>query len=295
MLRIISILLDILSGLFAILAPIAVVHWILGAFEIQAMAGVIGFFTGIFKPFNYVIDAIMPFELPMINYQGRVIPITQGILGFILTLCFFFCALGANVLRVLDKQMSVTTDIVRSKQRMRELEMARKETNRQVSQTNRVLVYLLFPFDNQRSAGNFFLGFKKYQGRQLSTRTEGWLLEFDDVELALLYATETAEKLLQYYGSLRPMDPQPPFHMSVHAVRPGGDFTFPGLEKCQLLIRYSGDNQIIFSQQVLELLRVNALAGNYKYQSLGFYDFPSDKNQEIFVLFYKKPEQKVYY
>ncbi len=294
MLRLISILLDILSGLFAILAPIAVIHWIAGAFELQAIAGVAEFFSAIFWPFNTLVNTVAP-NLPMIDYQGRQIPISQGIVAFLLTICFFSCAIAANLLRALDKKMTVTTDIIRSQHRMQQLESVRREQARQTIATNRILIYLIFPFDSQKNASTFFLGFKKYGGRQLPTRTEGMLIEFGDVQSAMGYARDTAEKLLAFYGTLRPMDPQPPFHMSIHAVRPDPEDTFPGLERCQLLIRYAGENQIIFSQQVLELLQVHSLTANYRYQTMGYYDFPSVPNQEVFMLFYKKPEQRVYY
>ena len=306
-----AVMLDVISGLFSVLAPLTVLHWILGIFDIDAIAGIMTVFDFLFAPFNLAIDTLAsPFGgLPQIDYNDKKISITQGLLAVFFTFIFISLAFSAHLIRVLDKRLTLEKDISESKHRMAINEAQRTQAAQKVAASSRFLVYLIFPLSEYQKGASIFSSFKQTGGKPIqvtptkpkddSPQPEYAVLAFDHPLQALSYAITCAEQLTGYYATLRPMDPQPPFNMAIHAIEPNGQHTHSGFIMCEQLMRYSGDNQIIFSETVLEWLRINDKIDNYTYQSLGFYTLEAlgadSAKQEIFRLFYKRPEQQVYY
>ncbi len=307
MLKVFAIILDIISGIFSLLAPVAVIHWLLGIFEIAAIAPVLEFIGLLFMPLNGIVEAITPFDLPEIDYQDKKIPITQGISAFVLTSFFFVFSFMAHGVRVADKKIELETALANTKKRANEKQALLDTQSKNTISACRLLIYLILPSSTEQNASGFFMTFKDYGGRQVeipkspddamepSDRENGILIVFEDALQGLSYGMRAAEKLAVYYASLRPMDPQPPFYMAFHTVEPTNEALVHGLKKSKTILRYAGDNQIVCSQQLLELLKERSKIGNYSYRSLGYYDFESEKSQEIFRLFYDLPEQKVFY
>ncbi len=301
MLKVLAVILDIVGGLFSLLAPVAVVHWMLGFFDIDAIAGVMGLLDGAFSPLNYAIEWIVPLELPEIDYGGKKTPITQGLLAFVFTLFFLILAGAAYLVRMLDKKIELETAIQRTKKRAKEREEVSTIKSQNTISASRLLIYLKFAMESERNVSSFLQTFKDYGGREerLSEtdklEADETLIVFDDALQGLSYAMQTGEKVMAYYTSLRPMDPQPPFYMTLHTVESTHEALIKGINKEKAMIRYAGDNQIVFSQQLLDLLTERSKVGNYHYQSLGYYNFEGESSQELFRLFYKEPSQNPFY
>jgi hypothetical protein len=99
---------------------------------------------------------------------------------------------------------------------------------------------------------------------------------------------EASQAILSYYATLRPIDPQPPFHIALHAL--SADLpTDEGVALTRNLVRYSGPNQILCSQDVKTLLELNGLSLLYGYQSVGLYSTRGTRSMEMFRLSFIKP------
>ncbi|MBK8189740.1 MAG: hypothetical protein IPK79_04755 [Vampirovibrionales bacterium] len=287
MLKVLALFLDLLSVLFALLAPVAIVHWLLSIIGVPQLTGFIDALRVVFDPMNALIDSALGGHVPHIAYQGRDITVTQGILGFILTLVFFLLAGLATATRSMDKKLAVARDLSRSKARAEQLAAVRDVQDRKTSNATSILVEILYPFEQTAEGAARFQGFSEYGGRLVSSRPEAWVLMFNSPDDALQFVVSAAKSLRQYYATLRPMDPQPPFRIALHATEPSDTATREGVGYLHLILRYAADHQVVFSQELRDLMAIRPPKTDYDIQSIGMFDLGQAAHQEIFRLFYQ--------
>lgn len=280
MLRLLATLLDLLSGLLAIVAPIAVVHWLVGSLHIEALQGLVDFVGAFFNPFNDILKYLIPFNMPTIQWQGSEVELVQPILAFLITLGFFGTALAANTLRSLENQL-----VFSSAQRdFRQSTVKPVEQPVQHLQKSQLLVYILFPFDNQRAVTSYFSQYQTFRGIRKRIRSEGWLIQFDDSVQGLRYLQECMNKINRYYQTLDASEPRPPFQIAIHSLAAGDTNLFPALELCQLMIRYAGDNQIVTSEQVKQAAQTASSFVSVRLSSIGLYQLKQNQTEELYQL-----------
>ncbi len=279
MLRFVATIMDLISGLLAILAPIALIHWVVGALHIDAISGLVGIFDLFFNPFNDVLKFLIPFNLPTLSFKGNDVTLYQPILAFIITLCFFGSAVIANTIRSMDGRTMLATNNIQYKE-----VSGASPANIQSTKNYQLLVYLLFPFDNQKTVTHYFSQYQTYRGTRKRIRSEGWLIQFEDSYLGLCYLNDCVSKVVQYYQSLRVVDPRPPFQITAHAISTQETNLFQALEQCQIMMRYASDNQVIVSEQVKQASSNGHKKATITLQSMGLYELQNQKAQEIFQL-----------
>lgn len=287
MLKLLALFLDLLSVLFALLAPIAIVHWLLGILAVPQLAGFVQVLAGFFQPMNGLLESVVGSYVPHVAYEGRDITVTQGILGFLFTLVFFLLAGLATATRGLDKKQAVASSLKRSHARMQQQAVVQAAQDRKTSSATRILIEILYPFDEMPEGSRAFAGFAEGGGRLISSRPEAWVLMFESCPPALDYAIAAGTALRRHYATLRPMDPQPPFRMALHTSEPTDTATREGVGYLHLILRYAGENQIVFSQALQEGVTLQAPAKAYDIQSMGLFDLGTQGQQEIFRLFYQ--------
>ena len=284
MFRILAVLLDVLSACFALLTPVVVVHWILGGLGVPGIEVPVETLSRAFEPVNLQIAALSPIPLPAIQYDGRDIGTAQGILAFIMTLCFFGLALMANMLRTTDKKMAVSQSLSESRARLQQDQRERDAVDRTTTEKTEVMVWIQFPFPEHERVATMLRTFPPEQGHMVHQTDEACLLRFSRIHQAMTYVVQATQQVVRYYGTLRPKDPKPPFQMTLHAVHPEDQAGLTEGPMNQRILRNTGDNEVLLSQQVIDLLRIHELQAQYPTQSLGMFSFDNEPDGEIFKL-----------
>jgi hypothetical protein len=110
------------------------------------------------------------------------------------------------------------------------------------------------------------------------------LLEFKDLAQCLQYCTEAPRSVLAYYATLRPMDPQPPFKIAIHAVQERHDAN-ETVETCRQIAYYAAANRVVFSDTFRKLLEARGANNQVRFFSNGTYTFSgSNKTMELYSL-----------
>lgn len=285
MLRFLAIALDIAATICAILSPVAILHWLLKAINASITRGLVEGMAPIFAPFNGLLDMIFK-DLPTIGFSGQQVPITQGITGVMFTLVFFALAFGSDMVKATMKKVEVRAAAVENKKKLAELKVKKQQHTQKVTTNRRILVFLYYQFQQNPMAGQYFEQlYPRHRGKAIEITPESMLMEFETLDTALRYCIESTHYVRSYYATLRPMDPQPPFYIGVHA-QDMAENVQAGKAKCYNLCRFGGQNSMVFSQDIKHTLDANGLSTNFQIQSLGVYDFPNEavRSQEVFRL-----------
>jgi hypothetical protein len=291
MLKSLANLCRLLATLCALLSPIAVVHWIFQAFHLPPqLDGVMGFFSAVFSPVNSILDSL--FHFPSLTFQDKAVPITQGVHALLITILFFVFNFLSGLVSTADKKVQAATDTFVRKTHIQHEQAAKEKQQKKIVKEKRPIVYVAYPFHQDAKVCDFLSEYGPLGGWQIESSPEFWLLEFARVEQALAYCGSAAQKILGYYTTLRPMDPQFPFRMILHGVDTGAEHLAWGKERCQTMARLTGENQVRFSQEIKEVMDASQLNDTFKSQSVGMYEFPIVGIQEAFQLTIQPPPQR---
>jgi hypothetical protein len=288
MLRILYFACVVLGNILAVLSPVAILLWLVDAQNIKDINNLIQPIQAIFVPFNSILDSFIKF--PTIDYQERHVSITQGVLGFVFTTVFFILNVVGNVIKDWDEQLSSRQSLwsvhvkdVQQNTAKNEMEERKRLTER--LKATKFIVYIQFPFQENEALSPFFNAYGKFNGRAIQAQTTGLYLAFESINQAIEFTIETAQGLLVHYMTLRPLDPQPSFRMSINSFVSQADLE-QGTTECRQIVRYASDNQVVFSSNVRQFLDVANGNDSYKFQSKGVYDF-NGSPKEIFHLLLK--------
>lgn len=319
MLRFMYIMLDILGSIMALLSPVCIIHWLIETTpQTQGIApfvqpldilfaplnemfrplfemGLAGLNGVLFKPLLGVMSGVLmatplagkvPSEIPYIisTSDGTQVPITQGILGFVFTLVFFACSAGSQMLKAAEQRIDVTQKDFQQRRRLQQLQSQQQKKEKKAVTNRALMVYIHCNFqENPTSTAYFEDLYPKYGGHAQEITPDSMLIEFKTLEGSLKYCIEAAQQVLRYYATLRPMDSQPPFHVGIHAYEVGSSHE-KGLRWCRQLIRYAGDNQMVFSPSVKDMMSALGQMQMFKFQPQGYYQFDDGGVQEIYRL-----------
>lgn len=285
MLRFLYTICDLLSGLFAVLSPVAILHWLAKATNMAPAAPFIAMLDPFFAPLDATLELIA--KPPPIIFNGQTITTTQGALAILLTLGFFLLHFCSEWLKATEQKIDVTKQAMQQRIRLQQLKS--EETKRQVRSTSnkRVFMFVAYDFPACPHGGSVFeSAAPRCSVKILQSLPDSIMLEASNLEIAIRYCLETTQTILSYYATLRPADPQPPFRVAIYPLETTATdqeiFTYG-----RKLSHYAGPNQLLFSQDTRTMLETQGLGLSYHYQSLGMY-MVNNENQELYRLFFQK-------
>lgn len=295
MFRWLSYITDFIGGLCVLLSPFAIVHWVLLALNIPSITSALQPANVVFGPGMALLSAL-PFQYPSLIIQGNSISIQQVILGgFYLVLFFLFNLISVGLRQLESFLMKAKRQSSQKLDNKRASDQA-LQRQQEALQRNTTLLTIQYPFKEFNEAARFIVGPQLQPGQSiLSQQAHQVSFKFSSPEGAASFAVAGAERLLGYYANLSPIDPQPPFKIVLHATEPQPTQINNGIERCDYLLNHCGDNHIIFSQQVHDLMTAHNIQKRFKFHSIGIYHIPSESQQDIYQLNYNRPEQKVYF
>jgi hypothetical protein len=284
MLRLFASCLEVLATIFALLSPVAILHWLVRAAGGAAVAPYLQPLNVTFDPLNHVIDAMI--QLPHVTYNGQDVSITQGIQGALLTGLFFLCSAIANQLKKTDQQADVLNMQMQYQARKRlQAEQARKQ-NLKMLQGRTYFAFIDFPFLQFPQLCAYFENYTDRGGTRLEVTPQGWFLQFQELDQAIQYADSTTQRVTTYYSGLRPLDPQPPFKIGIHAEHEHIPQALC-MEKTAAIVRFAQPHKTVLSLDVAAILRARASLGQsqpYLIHSLGYFCLSTGQDAEIFQL-----------
>lgn len=284
---------DWLATVFVFLAPLAVIHWLLKSFGVQGIDWFLNPLNVVFMPLDMMFDTLVNPLVPMLSFghfqhipnlkwAGREIPVTQGLLSFVLTFCYFVFSYAATVLKALEKGVKNTTENLQHRYVAQKREVQEKTQQRSIAEGSRVLLLLAYPFYENRVGADLFNTFGRFNGKLIQAMSHDVLLEFQKPTDALEYCMDASRALSSYYITLRPMDPQPPFKMSLHVIQKLED-TNSALGHCRIIAGYCPDNKVVLSSAAKTVLDYNGLNQTYRYFPTGIYEI-NGKSEDVYTL-----------
>lgn len=303
MLRFIYIICDVLATICAIASPIAIIQWLLKACGLAAKLPLVNALDPLFMPLNSIVDfflhalpfkpimlsligllpsniqmfsgsvdlqtSLIPLAYGVLVWQGNSVPIAQGISAIVLTLMFFLLNFAAEMLRARERRMILDRQSGLEHRRLQRVMTEQKRHQKELIQDSRVYLQMQCDFLACPAAGQYAETlYPKYGARLHRSTPSGIGLEFTALEPCLKYSLEVCRTLLNYYASLRPMDPQPPFRLGIQVLPSALPHT-EGLDRACNIADIAGPNQVLFSQEGKILLEAQGLS--FRIQSVGVY------------------------
>jgi hypothetical protein len=287
MFRVLYTLCDVLAAVSAIISPVAIFHWLLRIVHVPAAMAAVDKLNPLFDPLNALVESVV--KAPPLQYAGHAYSTTQGVLACLFTVLFFVLNFASESLKASEQRMDVSRQSDQQRRRLQKLREEHQTSQKQTAQNSKI--YVQVQYDSHAcltGAGYLESAFVKNGGKMLQGYADSLSLGFDTIGQALQYCMDASQSLLSYYATLRPVDPQPPFQIAVHAV--SGELpVVEGIAMTRNLVRYGGPNQVLFSQDIKSLLEAQGLGMSYRYQSVGLYGIGGTQPTELFRLFFTKP------
>lgn len=288
MLRILYIACDILAAVFAIISPVAIFHWLVRAVNVPLFEPYLVPLNNFFDPMNAVITGI--FHPPAIQYNDQNIATEQGVLACILTVAFFLMNFVSQYLKTIEQRQDVSHQADLQRKRLQKLKAEQQHTHKALITNRRFLVHINYDFTACPTGGDVLeRNFGQQSGNALERLPNYMTIEFPSLQQGIQYCMEASQAILGYYASLRPIDPQPPFRIGIHAI----DATVPVRDACsetRRLVEFAAPNHVVFTQDVRDVLEANGQILAYHFQSIGMYALEG-RQQELFKLFNHKPQK----
>ncbi|WMU93200.1 hypothetical protein EMOOHJMP_00005 [Microcystis phage MaAM05] len=286
MLRILYTLCDALAALFAVISPVAIFHWLLLAVNNRLLNPFLVPLTQFFTPLNASVQFFI--QPPVLHFSGQEISTTQGIVACVFTALFLGLSTLSEYFKTIEQRQDLEHQAELQRIRLKRLQALQETRQTKLVTNRRYLVQVNYDF-NQCPAGGQFLdqGPARQAGKPVDRDLTNLTLEFLSLSQSLHYALTASQALMNYYATLRPKDPQPPFRIGVHAT--DRDLSPEvALQETQRLTSFAMANTIIFSQTVRDVLEADGQSLAYKFHSMGLYAM-GGQEQELFRLFNAKP------
>lgn len=275
-----------MGTLCALTSPFVVLHWLLRIVNIKAIEDSVSRVAEWVDPFNHAIEFFV--TTPPIHYSGEQYATTQGFFAVLLLLGFITCNFFAELLKAKEQRQLVEQSQTRQQNIMDTRQAQQTTVQNRMSQNYDVYLHIQYD-DEACQTGKDLIHqlFKQYNAEMMQYHSNNYTLRFPDIESALSCCNQVTEKMLAYYATLRPIDPQPPFKFNLHSA----EKTAAGsaIDETQKLGKFVDDNQILFSDAIKSMIEAKQLQGHYQYQSVGIYASSSGgKKVELFRLYTRK-------
>jgi|GEM_PF-2806163 len=281
MLRFFSTICSIIATISAFLSPVVICHWLLKITEAPIGQAFVQWGDPYIMPWVKILDPIAPSLNLTIN--GHTFLTTEAIVAVSCTGAFFVFHFISEFLKMTDQRIIVDLEAqkhVRNLNKMRR-ESERKKTALQV-QDWRIQSYLRY--DTIACPAGWTIIKRLSQEANVSILQEGpqgTFYQFSRVEDAISCSQKMILDLKQYYAGLRPMDPQPPLSIAIHAVN---QQSAAALSETERVVSFAGPHQIVFSQTIRDIMEANKVPLNFVFQSIGIYSIGDRHQEEMFRL-----------
>lgn len=291
MLRFLYILCDWIAGVLAITSPIAVFHWLAKLTDIKQIQPYANMLDPIFGPLNQLFSVFI--QAPVLHYNGQTIPTTQGIVAAIMTLGFFIFNICSEYLKATEQRLDVATQAFTQRRRLQQLKSEQKNLQQQMTGNRKIYVYVQYGFRECPSGSSYFeTSYTRLGGKIHENTAQNLVMEFESLEKAFQFSLSATQGILNYYTTLRPIDPQPDFNIAIQGIEANLSVN-EAFVLIRKLVSFAGKNQIIFGPEVNALMREHNLNGRYHFQSVGVYSLEG-RQSELFRLFYEKRDHSAF-
>ncbi|MGE0201607.1 MAG: hypothetical protein AB7P76_11640 [Candidatus Melainabacteria bacterium] len=292
MIRIVSNTLETTGSIFALLSPITICHWLAKSSGMtkffQAASDALDLF---FTPLNMIVSAALS-PIPGVMVAGHLwslsgtvhfgdtdISLVQGILGIIFAVIFIACNTAAKAVLATGQRVQVSREMVDRKMHQMKLESIKQQNQNKARLDQRVVVFVRYEFSANPNGANIFENlFRRYNGHVMDINSDSLTLDFANLDQALKYCKEAANTVNDYYATLRPMDPKPPFRMGVFTPNMNGKVDPLRLMRLgDQVARYAQENHVIVTQGVFQLLEALHQTGLHVTYPIGLYDLEGGK------------------
>lgn len=282
MLRFLYTVCDWLGTFFAILSPIIIIDWLAKATKIKLFEPVHAILSPMTDPLNQTVDMIV--HLPPMHFNGQQVELTQGLLGIAFTGCFFVCSLTAQMARAADQKIKVTKEVMSQHVRMQQIKAQEAQKKKKNTAHHELMVFVVCNYQTHPPTGTIFeTGISRYSGKSHEANEDCMLIAFPNAANGVRFALESGRAVIEAYQKLRPLDPQPPFRIGLHAAH-DEDNTSTRRAICNQVIQYASKNEIVFTQQAKEYLEGLGQLDQYKHHPIGTYNFAGAGSQDVFKL-----------
>lgn len=287
MLRYFYTLCELVSAVCAIISPVAIFHWLLRIINFQGVASFVNSLNPVFDPLNALLEFFI--KTPPLSYDGHQYSTTQGVLACVMTAGFFLFNFIAESLKATEQRMDVSKQAAQQNRRLQKLRAEQDKKQKNVTTNRRIFAVVDYDFTACPTGGSHLDGaYGQYGGKVVASYSDSMALEFDAIQNAVEYCMHASQAMLGYYATLRPLDPQPPFKISLHSLD-AEISTGAAVTATRKLISYVGPNQVIFSNDIWTMMEASGLEKAYRYQSIGMYAMDGGYQQELYRLFFNKP------
>jgi hypothetical protein len=281
MFRFFLIVFEILSLACAVLSPVAIGHWlaktVLG--NVAPFKPILDSLSSVFQPFNDLLAMVI--KAPTIQYNDQNVDSTQALLAISLTFMFFVFSILAKMCKAAETQLIIQASIDASTHKRKALMQVQKESQEHLKRYRHFMVLVSSQFDQSPELlKRFEANLNSYSNRVVSD-DQFQFLHFQDLTQCLNLVQTLRQNWLDYYKTLRPMDPQPPFRIVILATE-NTENQVNHLERCQQIATYCANNQIICSQVVGELIQHRKLGTPI--ESIGVYTLGGYESEEFYRL-----------
>lgn len=288
MFRFLSYGVDLLAGLLLLMAPVIIVHWLLTILGIPGLEGIVDPISQAFAPLYETLDSAIP-ALPVSTFNGNTVRMTPLMVGIALIFTFFILSTFSMLLRKMEISLSTAnSSLTYVKQRQQHAHQLQLEAQQAALTRNMVAVLVVFPFETLPPESSQL-------GVQPAMQHEGMrLYHFPQPEPALNFAQHAFIRLSALAQQYSGYDAAAKVQLTLHAVQAAQGLG-TAQNRCQYLLRYCQGSQVLFSQQLYEVMAAQNIAQNFSHYSTGRYQFPNEPAQDIYLLDVKLPQQQTYF
>jgi hypothetical protein len=282
MLRLFSFVFAVLAAISALISPLIIVYWLLKITQVPAVLPYLQSLDPYLLPLNQLAAFFVP--TPALTVEGRSVPTTEAVVALAFTLAFFLFHFVAELLKVAEQRILVSQE---SQRQISTLNRLRLATQRQKKILNtqewQLQLYLRYDFLACPSGAQLIQdSVRQVAAQPLLDTPQALALRFTKLDDAIQCSQQMILTLKKHYTGLRPMDPQPPLFIGLHASNQETQSRVtPETER---VASFAGRNQIVFSQTVRALMEAQGLDKTYVFQPIGVYALGEAQQEEMFRL-----------
>ena len=264
------------------MSPIVIFHWLLKVVDLAPLRGVVNSFDPVFAPMNAFLEVFI--KLPSLTFNGHSYSTTPGLLAILLTCFFFLFNFLSETIKVSEQRLNVQLDVQAQRRRLKKLQEEQRRKERALPDEMKIFVFVDYDVLACPELGEKIeQSLTQESGHVHSRMFNEMALEFKNIEQGLRFVLGISQNILAHYATLRPLDPQPPFRMSLHGVDKAMSISM-SVSESRKLVQFVVHNQIIISNSAKQLLDACGTSIPYRLQSMGVYSLETGE-RELFRLF----------
>ncbi len=260
---------DILATIFALLSPVAVMHWLLKVTEVAPLQGFVRTLDPLFTPLNSFVELFI--NVPHLTFNGHSYSTTQGVLACLLTVLFFVFNFAAETLRVWEQRMNVQVHAAIQRRRLQKLRDEHNKREESLPKDLKVFAYIDYDEAVCPSITKVIDVLITQENPHVHSRMfNEMVFEFKKIDEGLRFVLTLSQSIMSHYSTLRPLDPQPPFRIALDGLDNLLD-TSASITEVRRLIHYVAVNQIVISETAKALMDISQTNIPHSMHSMGLY------------------------